>query len=100
MGRREDTLRAAGYQVAQKNDKAKPVNLRVVMRPGKKGRLDKSKRAERLINRFGRVKASMQDKVKHTFRMIKRQFGLVKVCYRGLAENTAQLTTLFTLNKL
>ncbi len=32
--------------------------------------------------------------------MIKRQFGFVKVRYRGLAKNTAQLTTLFALSNL
>ena len=29
--------------------------------------------------------------------MIKRQFGYVKVRYRGLSKNTAQLHTLFAL---
>ena len=32
--------------------------------------------------------------------MIKRQFGFVKVRYRGLKKNTAQLTTLFALSSL
>ena len=32
--------------------------------------------------------------------MIKRQFGHVKVRYRGLAKNTAQLKTLFALSNL
>ena len=31
---------------------------------------------------------------------IKRQFGFTKVRYRGLAENTAQLVTLFALSNL
>jgi len=31
---------------------------------------------------------------------IKRQFGFVKVRYRGLAKNTAQLKTLFALSNL
>jgi IS5 family transposase len=30
--------------------------------------------------------------------VIKRQFGFVKVRYRGLKKNTAQLTTLFVLS--
>lgn len=30
--------------------------------------------------------------------MIKRQFGYVKTRFRGLAKNTAQLTTLFALS--
>ena len=32
--------------------------------------------------------------------MIKRQFGHMKVRYRGLAKNTAQLHTLFALSNL
>jgi hypothetical protein len=39
-------------------------------------------------------------KVKHPFRVIKRQFGDVKVRYRGLAKNTAQLHTLFAMANL
>jgi IS5 family transposase len=34
------------------------------------------------------------------FRVIKRQFGHIKVRYRGLAMNTAQLHTLFALTNL
>lgn len=46
------------------------------------------------------LKASMRAKVEHPFRVIKRQFGHVKVRYRGLAKNTAQLLTLFALSNL
>lgn len=38
--------------------------------------------------------------MEHPFRDIKRQFGHVKVRYRGLAKNTAQLHTLFALSNL
>ena len=37
---------------------------------------------------------------KPPFRVIKRQFGFVKVKYRGLAKNTANLVTLFALSNL
>jgi len=39
-------------------------------------------------------------RVKHPFRMIKRQFGHVKVRYGGLKKNTAQLVTVFALSSL
>ena len=42
----------------------------------------------------------MRAKVEHPFWVIKRQFGRVKVRYRGLARNTAQLSTLFALSNL
>jgi IS5 family transposase len=38
--------------------------------------------------------------VEHPFRVIKRQFGYVKVKYRGLAKNTANLMTLFALSNI
>jgi transposase, IS5 family len=46
------------------------------------------------------VIASIRAKCEHPFRVVKRQFGFMKVRYRGLAKNTAQLTTLFTLSNL
>ncbi len=36
-----------------------------------------------------KAKAQVRAKVEHPFRVIKRQFGYVKVRFRGLAENTA-----------
>ena len=47
-----------------------------------------------------RAKASVRAKIEHPFRVVKRQFGYVKVRNRGLAKNTAQLTTLFALSNL
>jgi IS5 family transposase len=38
--------------------------------------------------------------VEHPFRVIKRQFGFIKVRYKGLKKNTAQLITLFALSNL
>lgn len=38
--------------------------------------------------------------VEHPFRVVKRQFGYVKVRYRGLAKNAAQMVTLFALTNL
>ena len=47
-----------------------------------------------------RVKAQVRARVEHPFWVVKRPFGYVKVRYRGLAKNTAQLTTLFALSSL
>jgi IS5 family transposase len=38
--------------------------------------------------------------VEHPFRVIKRQFGLMKVRLRGLQKNTGHLVTLFALSNL
>ena len=45
-------------------------------------------------------KAGIRAKVEHPFRVIKRQFGYVKVRYCGLMKNTAQLVTLFALSNV
>lgn len=53
-----------------------------------------------LTEQVKRIKASIRAKVEHPLRVIKRQFSHVKVCYRGLAKNTAQSHTLFALANL
>ena len=58
------------------------------------------KRADAMIDKAEKSKASVRAKVEHPFRVIKRQFGFVKVRYRGLKKNTAQLVTLFALSDL
>ena len=50
-----------------------------------------------IMDQLEQAKARIRDV---TFRVIKRQFGHVKVRYRGLAKNTAQLHTLFALSNL
>jgi IS5 family transposase len=47
-----------------------------------------------------KAKAQVWAKVEHPFRVITQQFGYVKVRFRGLIKNTAQLTTLFALSNL
>ena len=46
------------------------------------------------------LKARVRARVEHPFRVVKRQFGFVKVRFRGLAKNTAQVLTLFALSNL
>ncbi|TAM36273.1 MAG: IS5 family transposase [Rhodanobacter sp.] len=46
------------------------------------------------------LKAAVRSKVEHPFRVIKRQFGYLKVRFEGLAKNTAQTLTLFALSNL
>ena len=53
-----------------------------------------------MIDKFEKNKAGIRAKVEHPFRVIKRQFGFVKVRYRGLAKNAAPLKTLFALSNL
>jgi IS5 family transposase len=53
-----------------------------------------------MVDQVGKIKASIRAKAEHPFRVIKRQFGYVKVRYRGLKKKTAKLTTLFALSSL
>ena len=92
----------AGYQGVDKRPDAKPgVTWHVAMRPGKRRALDtENNEGDALLDRIERIKAGVRAKVEHPFRVIKRQFGHVKVRYRGLKKNTAQLMTLFALSNL
>jgi IS5 family transposase len=76
------------------------VNWHVAMKPGKRRVLDKSRPLDALVDQVERIKAGIQAKAEHPFRVIKRQFGYTKVRYRGLRKNTAQLMTLFSLSNL
>jgi IS5 family transposase len=100
-GEESEVFADAGYQGAHKRADARDgVNWHVAMRPGKRAALDKTRRSHELIDELERLKASIRAKVEHPFRVIKRQFGHVKVRYRGLKKNTAQLSTLFALSNL
>jgi len=100
-GQETDVFADAGYQGAHKRPDAKAdVQWHVAMRPGLRKLLDKADPMDALTDQLERIKASIRAKVEHPFRVIKRQFGHVKVRYRGLAKNTAQLHTLFALANL
>ena len=100
-GDETDAFGDAGYQGAHKRADAQPgVDWHVAMRPGKRRALDKSQPIGAMTDEVERIKASIRAKVEHPFRVIKRQFAFVKVRYRGLVKNTAQLTTLFALSNL
>ena len=75
----------AGFLIAEKRSKVKAI---------------KNARERRQTERWEHYKASLRAKVEHPFRVIKRQFGYVKVRYRGLAKYTAQVLTLFALSNL
>jgi IS5 family transposase len=90
----------AGYQGATKRDEATGVDWHVAMRPGKRRALDKHSPWGNLLDKAEQIKASVRAKVEHPFRVLKCQFGFVKVRYKGLAKNTAQLVTLFALSNL
>ena len=91
----------AGYQGVEKcPDATKGVTWHVAMRPGKRRASNKENAADAMMDKADKLKAGIWAKVEHPFRMVKRQFGHVKVRHHSLKKNTAQPVTLFALSSL
>ena len=91
----------AGYQgVAKRAERTSQTEWITAMRPGQRRALDKTQLVDALIDQRERLTASIRAKVEHPFRVIKCQFGYVKVRYRGLAKNTVRVFALGTLANL
>ena len=100
-GQEEEAYGDAGYQgIENRPDAKKDVLWHIAMRPGKRAALDLENKRDALTEKIEKAKAGIRAKVEHPFRVIKRQFGFIKVRYRGLKKNTAQLVTLFALSNL
>jgi IS5 family transposase len=101
-GEEADVFADAGYQGAAKRQETQDIKARwhVAMRPGTRRALDRQTPLGKLLDELEHLKASVRAKVEHPFRVLKRQFGYRQVRYRGLAKNTAQITTLFALANL
>lgn len=99
-GDESEVFADAGCQGVDKRVDTQAIDTQwhVAMRPGQRRLLDKSDPRDAIAEQLEHVKARIRAKVKHPFRVIKRQFGHMKVRYRGLAKNTAQLHTLFVLS--
>ena len=72
----------------------------VVARRSAYPRLSKRRVLYKAKRKIEYLYAQTRAKVEHPFRVIERQFGCVKVRFRGLMKGTAQLTTLFALSNL
>jgi IS5 family transposase len=101
QGKEVDVFADAGYQGADKRpDAPTRAKWHVAMRPGKRRAVKCDSPIDIMVNEVERIKARIRAKVEHPFRVIKQQFGVVKVRYLGLKKNTAQITTLFALSNL
>lgn len=98
-GKEEDVYADSGYRGAPGRVRREDLNWHIAARPSDIARMPEGKAKARVRNEEHR-KASVRAKVEHPFRVIKRQFGLVKVRFRGLRKNTAHLLTLFALSNL
>ena len=100
-GQETDAFGDAGYQgVDKRPDARQTVRWHVAMKRSKRQALDKDSAVDVLMEQQEKIKASIRAKVEHPFRVLKQQFGYVKVRYRGLKKNTAQIVTLFALGNL
>lgn len=98
-GKEEQVWADSGYRGAQTRVDRDDLQWHIAARPSDIAKMPDGKAKERLQNREHR-KASVRAKVEHPFRVIKRQFGLAKVRFRGLQKNTAHVITLFALSNL
>ncbi len=103
-GQETDVFADSGYRGVDKREEVQAkhpdVNWHIAMMPGKRRALKKDTPMGAILDKLEKTKASIRAKVEHPFRVIKRQFGYVKVKYRGLTKNTANLMTLFALSNI
>ncbi len=92
----------AGYTGVEKRSEhaGREVIWQVAARRSTYRKLGKNSPLYKAKRKIEKAKAQVRAKVEHPFRVIKRQFGYVKVRFRGLAKNTVQLMTLFALSNL
>src|ERR1700761_1175780 len=99
-GEETDVYADAGYRGIEKRQQKGSARWHVAMRPSKRRQLNLKNRVDAIYDKIERLKAGIRAKVEHPFRILKRQFGYLKTRYRGLAKNTAQITTLLALGNL
>ncbi len=96
---KEDAVWAdSGYRGAQSRVE-RSVQWHIAGRPSDMAMMPEG-RAKARARKQEYQKASIRAKVEHPFRVIKRQFGLMKVRFKGLTKNTAHVITLFALSNL
>lgn len=98
-GKEESVWADSGYRGAQARVERENLQWHIAARPSDMARLPEG-RAKTRVQKQEHKKASIRAKVEHPFRVIKRQFGLTKVRFKGLAKNTAHVITLFALSNL
>ncbi len=98
-GKEEQVWADAGYRGAQVRVPSADLQWHIAARPSDVAKMPDGRDKARLRKQEHR-KASVRAKVEHPFRVIKCQFGLTKVRFKGLAKNTAHVITLFALSNL
>jgi IS5 family transposase len=98
-GKEEYVYADSGYRGAPGRVNRDDLQWHISARPTDIARMAEG-RAKTKVQKQEHGKASVRAKVEHPFRVIKRQFGLMKVRFKGLQKNTAHVVTLFALSNL
>ena len=98
-GKEQQVWADSGYRGAHKRINRDDLQWNIAARPCDIAKMPEG-RAKTRLQKQEHSKASVRAKVEHPFRVIKRQFGLMKVRFKGLAKNTAHVITLFALSNL
>ncbi len=98
-GKEEQVWADSGYRGAPSRVDRDDLQWHIAARPSDIAKLPEG-RAKTKAQKTEHLKASVRAKGEHPFRVIKRQFVLVKVRFRGLAKNTAHVVTLIALSNL
>jgi transposase, IS5 family len=98
-GKEQSVWADSGYLGAPARVDDPTIEWHIAARPSQIAKLPEGKAKDKLRQQEHH-KASIRAKVEHPFRVVKRQFGYVKVRYRGLVKNTAHIVTLFALSNL
>ncbi len=98
-GKEKKVYADSGYRGAQSRVERDDMQWYIAARPSDIAKMPDG-RSKTKAQKQEHRKASVRAKVEHPFRVIKRQFGLVKVRFRGLQKNTAHVVTLFALSNL
>lgn len=103
-GEEEVVFADTGYRGVEKCEEIQEqnpnVDWHIVMMPGKRKALKKTKPSHALRDKLEKFKASIRAKVEHPFWVIMCHVGHRKTRYRGLANNTCQLLVMFALSNL
>jgi len=98
-GKEEVVHADAGYIGAQQRVKSGKREWHIAAKRGAVKAI-KDAKLKQIVEELETLKARIRARVEHPFRVIKRQFGFMKVRFKGLAKNTAQVITLFALLNL
>ena len=98
-GKEEVVHADAGYIGAQQRVKSGKREWHIAAKRGAVKSI-KDAKLKQIVEELETLKARIRARVEHPFRVIKRQFGFMKVRFKGLAKNTAQVITLFALSNL